>query len=589
MIPVCLTIESDYIFIGFKYNKALLAEVKMMEGAKWLGFEDPPRKIWRVSNSDHNHFQLLYLSGHNPYKIYDAEIIKHQYDRPLYEHQKAAADFLLTRKRCILAGETGSGKSLAVIEAMERSGVTDWAYVAPKSAIKAVELELRKWKSKIQPDMMSYERLLKIVKQEDFNITWDGIWFDESSRIKSPNAQRSQAAVAVSDIIRKKDGYIILTSGTPAPRSPLDWHNQVRIACPGFLREANYHKFRQTLAIVSQVESPFGQAYPQIVSWLDDSKKCKICGKYQEDHCSIDLDQDHTFEPSVNECERLYKRLNGLVLVQFKKDCLDLPEKIYRQIELKPSKQILEIAKALVSGASTVATGLILLRELSDGFQYQESVSGEKTCSVCNGKGTINNPGLDSPLDEVIDKESKTVICDGCGGSGYIKTYSREALQIDTPKEEALRDLLDEYSEIGRIVIYAGFTGSIDRCVRICQDLKWDYIRVDGRGWHSNLSEDYLDNFQNQTEKYPRIAFIGQPGAAGMGLTLTASPVIIYYSNDFNAESRVQSEDRIHRPGSRGCTIIDLLHLKTDYLVLNNLKKKRDLQSITMGEIKECF
>jgi hypothetical protein len=80
---------------------------------------------------------------------------------------------------------------------------------------------------------------------------------------------------------------------------------------------------------------------------------------------------------------------------------------------------------------------------------------------------------------------------------------------------------------------------------------------------------------------------VGQPGAAGMGLTLTASPSIVYWSNDFNAESRIQSEDRIHRPGmdlNRGATIYDLVHLPTDLHILSNLKKKRDLQALTMGD-----
>ncbi len=77
-----------------------------------------------------------------------------------------------------------------------------------------------------------------------------------------------------------------------------------------------------------------------------------------------------------------------------------------------------------------------------------------------------------------------------------------------------------------------------------------------------------------------------------MGLTLTASPTIVFYSNDFNAESRIQAEDRIHRPGmdkTRGATIIDLIHLPSDEYVLDNLKKKKDLQNLTMGELKDAF
>ena len=95
--------------------------------------------------------------------------------------------------------------------------------------------------------------------------------------------------------------------------------------------------------------------------------------------------------------------------------------------------------------------------------------------------------------------------------------------------------------------------------------------------------------FQDWLVDYEKVAFVGHPKSAGMGLTLTASPVVIYYSNDFDMEARVQSEDRIHRIGldmNRGATIIDLIHLSSDLKVLENLQKKRDLQSLSLGEFK---
>jgi hypothetical protein len=74
-----------------------------------------------------------------------------------------------------------------------------------------------------------------------------------------------------------------------------------------------------------------------------------------------------------------------------------------------------------------------------------------------------------------------------------------------------------------------------------------------------------------------------------MGLTLTASPSIVYYSNDFNSEARTQSEDRIHRPGCTGTNIIDLIHLPTDLRVLENLKAKRTLEKMTLGDIGDAI
>ncbi len=594
-VPVTLIYDGDRIAVKFKYNKLLIAEIKAMEGSKYHGYDDPTKKFWSIANSHRNAFQLAYLQGHDPYSRFDVEIIKHDYQRPLYEHQKEFSDFVLTVHQRIIAGEMGTGKTLAAIEIMERSGFpgTDWWYIAPKSGLKAVEREFRIWKSMVHPKMMTYEKLTKTMKEwTDGTKAPRGVFFDESARAKNPTAQRSQACKILADGIRDDygdDGYIVLMSGAPAPRSPADWWHQCEIACPGFLKEGSQMKFKKRLAIIVEKESErAGGVYPHLEAWRDDEKKCNICGKYSGDEIHktdvesvmTDGEKHHVFKQSKNEVAFLYERMKGLTLVKFKKDCLDLPEKQYRLIELKPSQKIINIAKSILSTATTTISGITLLRELSDGFQYQKVEDGTEICKICVGGGNIIDP-LDN---------SARVVCDGCGGKGTRKKFKRIAEQIECPKEEALRDLLDEMNDVGRIVVYAGFTGSVDRCVQICQACNWSTIRVDGRGWQNSegLEGDPLDIFQDQLDKYPRVAFIGQPGAAGMGLTLTASPVIVYYSNDFNFESRIQSEDRIHRPGmdkNRGATIIDFIHLPTDTLVLDNLLKKRKLQAMTLGEM----
>ena len=92
--------------------------------------------------------------------------------------------------------------------------------------------------------------------------------------------------------------------------------------------------------------------------------------------------------------------------------------------------------------------------------------------------------------------------------------------------------------------------------------------------------------------KYPKICFVGHPQAGGMALTLHAAPTELFYSNCFNGEARMQAEDRAHRIGmdeNRGLTIKDLIVMPTDELVLKNLKAKKKLQNISMGELKTAF
>jgi hypothetical protein len=83
------------------------------------------------------------------------------------------------------------------------------------------------------------------------------------------------------------------------------------------------------------------------------------------------------------------------------------------------------------------------------------------------------------------------------------------------------------------------------------------------------------------------VAFVAHPQSGGLSLNLTEARMAIFYSNDFNPESRSQAEDRIHRMGmdeNRGCKIIDLFHLPSDTHVRNVLLDNRRLELMTMGE-----
>jgi SNF2 family DNA or RNA helicase len=54
--------------------------------------------------------------------------------------------------------------------------------------------------------------------------------------------------------------------------------------------------------------------------------------------------------------------------------------------------------------------------------------------------------------------------------------------------------------------------------------------------------------------------FVGNPRTGGYGLTLTAANTVVYYSNSFDLEVRLQSEDRAHRIGqTKSVTYVDLM------------------------------
>ena len=79
---------------------------------------------------------------------------------------------------------------------------------------------------------------------------------------------------------------------------------------------------------------------------------------------------------------------------------------------------------------------------------------------------------------------------------------------------------------------------------------------------------------------------MANPQTAGFGLTLTAATNVIYYANDFNLETRIQSEDRCHRIGQHHpVTYVDLVTRGSiDEYIVRSLRAKIDLSAKTLGE-----
>ena len=192
--------------------------------------------------------------------------------------------------------------------------------------------------------------------------------------------------------------------------------------------------------------------------------------------------------------------------------------------------------------------------------------------------------------------QKRNVPCTRCGGSGTVPKIVRATREVPCPKEKALKMLLDECEENGRIVVFAGFTGSVDRVTNICHKEGWSVFRCDGRGFEitdregnviTQDGEEALEFWADRDNQ--RVAFSSHPESGGMSLTLVESRMAVYWSNSFKPEYRAQSEDRIHRKGmdeNLGCDIVDLIHLPTDQRVLDVIRQNRALELMTLGEFR---
>jgi superfamily II DNA or RNA helicase len=144
------------------------------------------------------------------------------------------------------------------------------------------------------------------------------------------------------------------------------------------------------------------------------------------------------------------------------------------------------------------------------------------------------------------------------------------SVPIASRRLEVLYDVLAEHD--GPAVIWARFTNDIEDIA--------GFLREQGHtvatyfGETSTVDrEEAVRAFKNGEIDY----FVANPDAAGTGLDgLQIAQLAVYYSNSFRAESRWQSEDRIHRLGMAGSAhFIDLVvPNSTDTLVLKNLQDK---------------
>ena len=95
--------------------------------------------------------------------------------------------------------------------------------------------------------------------------------------------------------------------------------------------------------------------------------------------------------------------------------------------------------------------------------------------------------------------------------------------------------------------------------------------------------QDNIKQFQSNDE----VRFlIGTPATGGYGITLTQANTVIYYSNGYDLEKRLQSEDRAHRIGQKkSVTYVDIMAEDTvDEKIVKALRKKINIASEVMGE-----
>jgi SNF2 family DNA or RNA helicase len=225
-----------------------------------------------------------------------------------------------------------------------------------------------------------------------------------------------------------------------------------------------------------------------------------------------------------------------------KEDCLDLPPKtyIYREVELtsdqkKVYKELSDLAVASLDGAvlsvDTVLTQMLRLHQI--------------TC-------------------------------------GHYKSDDDVVIPVANNRLSELMQILEESSN--KVIIWATYIQDIQT---ILAALKKEYGDESTVAYYGAVSQDdrntAIDRFQ--TDETCRF-FVGNPQTGSMGITLTAADTVIYYSNSYNLEHRLQSEDRAHRIGQeKNVLYVDLICKGTiDSKIVKALRDKKNIAQQVMGD-----
>jgi SNF2 family DNA or RNA helicase len=165
---------------------------------------------------------------------------------------------------------------------------------------------------------------------------------------------------------------------------------------------------------------------------------------------------------------------------------------------------------------------------------------------------------------------------------GYVTADDGTIQEVESNRLNELMSVLEETE--GKVIIWANYQFSVSDIIqKITKVYGSDsYVHYYGLTPQEDR-QDYIRKFQND----PKCRFIiGTPQTGGYGITLTQANTVVYYSNGYDLEKRLQSEDRAHRIGQKkNVTYIDIIAEDTiDEKIVEALRSKIDIASQVMGE-----
>ena len=246
---------------------------------------------------------------------------------------------------------------------------------------------------------------------------------------------------------------------------------------------------------------------------------------------------------SYQRLDELSKSIEPFSYRVLKEDCLDLPDKIYIRREIELTEEQLKMYQSMKIVAMAALKGKV-----------------------------VKAPHVLTQLMRLHQ-----ITC------GHVMTETGEIVDIENNRLKELINILEEVES--KVIIWSHYTHDIRKISAELRKIYGEDSVVEYYGkTDSEIRQESIDRFQDP--RSPVRFFIGNPQTGGYGITLTAASTVIYYSNGYDLEKRLQSEDRAHRIGQKkSVTYIDLIAEKTvDEKIVKALRKKINIASEVLGE-----
>ena len=242
---------------------------------------------------------------------------------------------------------------------------------------------------------------------------------------------------------------------------------------------------------------------------------------------------------NLDELSELLKPFSYRVL---KEDCLDLPPKIYMK------------------------RTITLTREQEKIYEQMR----KEALATLNGKTVTTMNALTQLM------RLHQITC------GHFAADDGTIQEVKNNRLDELMEVLDEVE--GKVIIWAHYQYDIKRIIKEIKKVYGPGSVVD---YYGLTPQDKRQTNRERFQKPNGTRFlVGTPQTGGYGITLTQAHTVIYYSNGYNLEKRLQSEDRAHRIGQKKTvTYVDLIAEDTvDNKIVKALRKKVNIASEVMGE-----